>query len=193
VYRRWDEGCHNSLQLYREIKEQGYSGSPAAVSRYVTCLRTGKWLEPSSQQPPLRSYTPHQAVWLFMHMQEKLTQEEQADVEEFQRRSADLVGLRDLVQRFVTLMQHRCLEQLDVWIADATCASWSEVRRFATGLRNDLAVIKAALTLPWSQGQVEGQVNRLKLLKRQMYGRATFDVLRQRVLSRSSASHGKCA
>ncbi len=193
LYRRWDEGCHNSLQLSREIKEQGYSGSPAAVSRYVTCLRTGKWLEPTSPQPSLRSYTPHQAVWLFMRTQEKLTPEEQVDGEEFERRSTDLLGLRDMVQRFVALMQQRSLEQLDLWIADAINASWTEVRRFATGLRNDLAVVKAALTLPWSQGQVEGQVNRLKLLKRQMYGRATFHVLRQRVLSRPSTSHGKCA
>ncbi len=128
-----------------------------------------------------------------MRPQEKLTPEEQADGEEFERRSTDLLGLRDMVQRFVALMQQRSLEQLDLWIADATNASWTEVRRFATGLCNDLAVVKAALTLPWSQGQVEGQVNRLKLLKRQMYGRATFDVLRQRVLSRPSTSHGKCA
>jgi transposase len=193
LYQRWQEGCHNSLQLYREIKEQGYSGSPAAVSRYVTCLRTGTWLSPSPQQPPLRSYTPHRAVWLFVQAQKKLTRQEQADIEEFQRRSADLVGLRDLIQRFVTLMQQRSLEQLDIWIADATNASWSEVRRFAHGLHNDYASISAALTLPWSQGQVEGQVNRLKLLKRQMYGRATFEVLRQRVLARPSTSHGKCA
>jgi len=193
LHRRWQEGCHNSLLLYREIKEQGYSGSPSVVSRYITCLRTGKWLESSPQQFSLRSYTPHQAVWLFVRTQEKLTQQEQDDVEEFQRRSVDLVGLRDLAQRFVTLMQQRCLEQLDAWIADAINALWPEVRSFATGIRNDRVVIGSALTLPWSQGQVEGQVNRLKLLKRQMYGRATFDVLRQRVLSRPSISHGKCA
>jgi transposase len=90
-------------------------------------------------------------------------------------------------------MQQRSLEQLDVWIADAANAAWSELRSFATGLRDDRPIGRAALTLPWSQGQVEGQVNRLKLIKRQMYGRATFPVLRQRVLSRPSASHGKCA
>jgi transposase len=114
-------------------------------------------------------------------------------VEEIQRRSAELVGLRDVVQRFVALMQQRCLEQLDVWIADAVHASWSELRSFARGLCNDRPIIRAALTLPWSQGQVEGQVNRLKLLKRQMYGRAKFDLLRQRVLARPCTSHGKCA
>jgi transposase len=106
LYRRWhEEECHNGLQLYREIKAQGYSGSPAAVSRYVTALRTGKWLELSPARPPLRSYTPHQAVWLFVRTQNKLNLEEQADLAEFQRRSAELIGLRDLVQRFVALMR----------------------------------------------------------------------------------------
>jgi transposase len=139
------------------------------VSRYVTALRTGQWLKPSPEPAPLRSSTPHQAVWLFVRTQEQLTEQELADVEEFQRRSADLVGLRDVVQRFVAVMQQRSLEQLDVWIADPVNASWSELRSFARGLRDDHAIIRAALTLPWSQGQVEGQVNRLKLIKRQMY------------------------
>lgn len=159
----------------------------------MTCLRTGTWLQPSLEPPPLRRDKPHQAVWLFLRTQEKLTQEERADVEEFERRSADLVGLRDVVQRFVAVMQQRSLEQLDAWIADAPRASWSELRSFARGRRDDDAIIRAAMTLPWSQGHGEGQVHRLKLIKRQMSGRAAFDVLRQRVLARPSPSLGKCA
>ena len=68
----------------------------------------------------------------------------------------------------------------------AVCHSSSvELRGFASGIKRDYAAVKAALSLPWSQGQVEGQITRLKLLKRQMYGRAHFDVLRSRVLRRA--------
>lgn len=73
-------------------------------------------------------------------------------------------------------------EELDGWIAKATTSGIAEVRRYARGLLTDKAAVQAGVTLAWSNGQVEGQIHRLKLLKRQMYGRAGFDLLRRRVL-----------
>ncbi len=74
------------------------------------------------------------------------------------------------------------MKDLDAWLAEARACGVSAVETFAAGLEQDGAAVRAALTLPWSNGQAEGQINRLKLLKRQSYGRASFDLLRRRVL-----------
>jgi transposase len=90
-----------------------------------------------------------------------------------------------LAQGFGRLVRERQAEALDVWLVDAERSTVPELRRFAASLRSDYAEVKAALVLPWSNGQTEGQVHRLKLIKRQMYGRANFDLLRRRVLHRA--------
>jgi transposase len=87
----------------------------------------------------------------------------------------------DLTQTFATMARERSGERLDAWLDEAACAA-PALGRFAKGLRADYDAVRAGLTVVWSNGQVEGQVNKLKLIKRQMYGRAKFDLLRQRVL-----------
>ena len=88
-----------------------------------------------------------------------------------------------LSQEFAEMVKERKASALEDWIARARVSEGlADLSRFAEGLESDLAAVKAALSLPWSNGQVEGQVNRLKLIKRQMFGRAKFDLLRQRVL-----------
>ena len=96
-----------------------------------------------------------------------------------------MVAATALARELITMVHDRRGHALDDWIE----RTWNpaiprELRTFATGLRSDYDAVKAALTTAWSNGQVEGQVNRLKLIKRQMYGRAKFDLLRQRVLYR---------
>ena len=93
-----------------------------------------------------------------------------------------------LANEFLVLLREKRREELSNWLAQAT---QSPLASFAAGLRRDLAAVQAAFSSPWSQGQVEGQVNRLKMLKRQMYGRASFPLLRSRVLAtRSSEQKG---
>jgi transposase len=87
-----------------------------------------------------------------------------------------------LAQAFAQMVRDRQGVQLDAWSAGVKASGIGELNRFAAGLLTDEAAVRAGLTLVWSNGQVEGNVNRLKLIKRQMYGRATFDLLRQRVL-----------
>ena len=81
------------------------------------------------------------------------------------------------------MVRERTAERLEPWLEEVLASPWRELKRFAQGLRQDYAAVKAALTWPYSNGPTEGHVNRLKLLKRQMYGRAKLDLLRQRVLS----------
>jgi transposase len=91
----------------------------------------------------------------------------------------------ELIQEFTTMLREREGERLDAWLSRVEEQGVSELQGFASGLRKDYDALKAGLTLEWSQGQVEGQVHRLKLLKRQMYGRGHFDLLRKRVLKRA--------
>ena len=91
----------------------------------------------------------------------------------------DLVSARDLMDRFHRIIQHRKSADLESWIADAKPTLLAS---FTTGIINDRSAVKAALTEPWSNGQTEGQNTKLKLVKRQMYGRAKLDLLRARLL-----------
>jgi hypothetical protein len=99
------------------------------------------------------------------------------------RADSDIEQTYSLAQTFSQLVRERKSEELDSWVESAKATGIPELRSFAAGLVRDKAAVLAALSLPWSNGQVEGQVHRLKLIKRQMYGRAHFDLLRQRVLN----------
>ena len=189
--KRWEQGCHNGLQLAREIQAQGFLGSASLVGHL-----TGDWRarlpgppervrgKKRQAAPPVKCrLSPRHASWLFVKAQEQLTAEQRALIERICQANADLQELYQLGQDFVMMVRQRQARRLDAWLAQAQKSSSVELRGFASGVKRDYAAVKAALSLPWSQGQVEGQITRLKLLKRQMYGRARFDLLRLRVLS----------
>jgi len=178
---RWEAGCQNVQQLWREICEQGYGGSSQAVRRFVSLWsRT-----PASRPEPLpHPASPRHAAWLLMHSDDKLTDEERAERDALRQQDAILQELYDIAQEFRRFVREQDSQALDDWLRKATATSIREIRGFARHLQRDLAAVEAALRLPWSNGQTEGQITRLKLLKRQMYGRAKLDLLRIRVLHR---------
>jgi transposase len=96
--------------------------------------------------------------------------------------SDDLATVCQLAQRFVAMVKNRQVDALDPWLADTQAGSVLRLKTFAEGILKDYDAVRAALEFEWSNGQVEGQVNRLKVIKRIMYGRANFDLLRLRVL-----------
>lgn len=191
--KRWEEGCHNGSQLARELRAQGFRGSASLVRRL-----TGEWRarvpgppervrgKKRQAAPPVkRRLSPRHASWLFVTDQKQLTADQRALLEHICHTNADLQDLYQLGQDFVQMVKQRQARRLDSWLARASQSSSVELRGFASGIKRDYAAVKAALSLPWSQGQVEGQMTRLKLLKRQMYGRAHFELLRSRVLRRA--------
>jgi transposase len=89
---------------------------------------------------------------------------------------------QELVLSYREMVNNHKAENLDSWLLQAESSSIPELVRLAAGYRSDYAAVRAGLTSVWSNGQVEGQINRLKLIKRQMFGRAGFDFLRKRVL-----------
>ncbi len=185
LLRRWDEGCHVATRLWREIRAMGYAHSYTNVSRFLAQLRL-----PVGQRPSIfrehgtadKAPTPRKVAMLFIRLPTDLTDEQRMTVNQVCAADAAVAIAHRLGQDFAALLREREGGRLDAWIADACASGVGELRRFAQGLLLDEAAVRAGLTLEWSNGQTEGHVNRLKTLKRQMYGRAGFVLLRQRLL-----------
>jgi transposase len=194
---QWVAGEHNIASLYQAIRAQGYSGSETGVRNYLRALREemGQERRPRRYYPPVSKQSQrHQrtglssrrATWLVLRKPEDLSAEDQRLLTLLQQAHPQVKTACELAQTFVQMIRARSASTLEPWLKEAHESGVPELRTFATGIRRDQAAILAALTYEWSQGQVEGQVNRLKLIKRQAYGRAEFDLLRHRVLARST-------
>jgi transposase len=114
---------------------------------------------------------------------EKLTAQQQQQLEQMCQASEDLCAAYELSQDFVDMLNQRKVQALPEWLRRARSSGIPELKSVAKSLQQDYAAIEAACSQPWNQGQVEGQINRLKCLKRQMYGRAQLDLLRLRLLN----------
>jgi len=181
--KRWDEGCHNATQIWHEIRELGFGGARRTVGDWATKKR--KSMESSVSDRMSRKIAPwsaSRAAWLLVKQKEELTEEDKQALERMKEADEKITEAYDLGQRFTGMIRERRPESLLPWLEDAAKSRISALKGFANGIKQDLAAVTNALSLPWSNGQTEGQVNRLKLIKRQMYGRANFDLLRNRVL-----------
>ncbi len=185
--RRWAEGCRNGARLWRDLRDAGFKGGMRVVTEWANRQRL---LEPKRQFGPapasatqrLRqpaAYPTRRVTRMLTADLPLLADSDRAYVERLLGLSPALAAARDLALRFGALVRARSANALTPWLADAAN---SELRGFAAGLRQDEQAVRAALTLPWSSGQVEGQVTRLKLVKRQGYGRAKLDLLRARLV-----------
>ena len=184
--RRWTEGCHNATKLWHEIQDQGYAGGRSTLARFVFTLRTKgtKYFRRTMapRQPKAKPPSPRQAAMLLARRPEKLQPDEQELLARLTACCPEIPTLYALTQGFAEVFRKQQEEALQDWLADARRTGLPEIGRFCDGLLRDGAAVIAAVTLPWSNGQVEGQIHRLKLVKRQMYGRAKFALLRRRVL-----------
>ena len=183
---RWDEGCHTATRLWREIREMGYRSSYTNVVRFLAHLRLPVGERPSISRDRISAHrppTPRHVAILLVRRAETLTAEEQQEIERLCQADPTIAQVYALTQDFVAMAHERQGERLDAWVTAATASESADLRRFAAGLLLDKAAVQAGLTLEWSNGQTEGQINRLKTVKRQMYGRAGFALLRQRVLN----------
>jgi transposase len=188
--QRLQEGCHNLAQIYREIDQQGYAGTYSTLYQHCRNLQVNQKGELSSLlltnnlEQPKRHYSPRQAAFLFIRRPEELSDEQQADLDVMLGEHSQFRRWYELVQQFMALMRQRDLVALDAWLIAVEETGSGSMKRFVSGLRSNYAEVAAALSYKWSNGPVEGHVNRLKMVKRQMFGRANFDLLRQRVLYR---------
>jgi transposase len=195
---RWAAGCDNAMQLWREVQERGYPGSASNLRQLLAKWRRAPGRPgkrgprcdgPGEQEaghepppPPVRLYSPRRTTWLLLREPAALTDDEWAYVIQLRATCPALARLQALASAFHDLVREHDVAALPRWLERADESEIPEVKGFADGLRADRAAVEAGLTLPWSQGQVEGQVNRLKLLKRAGYGRSNLDLLRLRLV-----------
>ena len=197
LHQRWSEGARNVTHLVAELQKQGYRGSETIVFDYLRPLhKHPEWLAAYQQQQQRAAQgkltaplSPREAAWLFVCPPSKLTLAQVRQLDPLRRGDEELGKAYELVQDFRTMVTRRQLAFLPRWIEEAKGSGLPELRRFAEGLLRDYDAVRAALSFQYSQGQTEGQVHRLKLIKRQGYGRASFDLLRLRVLHGSGRPH----
>ena len=135
--------------------------------------------------PALRKIVPWsigRTAWLLVKRDTDLDQEEKQALERVKQADHVVAHAYQLAQAFQEMVREQQVENLIPWLNDVATSGIAALVSFANGIRQDLAAVKNALSLPWSNGQTEGQINRLKFIKRQMYGRANFDLLRRRVI-----------
>jgi transposase len=178
LQQRWDQGCTDAAQLFTEIQARGYRGSKRSARRYLQPLRatlTALALPP----PPLtvREVTR----WITSHP-DHLTDEDKDQLSRVKDRSPQLSATASHVTAFAVMMTGRHGERLPGWITAVDAADLPHLHSFTRGIRRDQAAVTNGLTLAHSSGAVEGNVCRVKALKRQMFGRANLDLLRKRTL-----------
>jgi transposase len=187
LIRRWRETQADSVQLWRELQALGYTHSARTVCRFITRLRRAADAghQPESQGSPYtRPQGPSARAVSFAMVcpAAKRSTEVQTYLDQLCQVDTHIARAYMLSQTFLTLVRERRGEALEAWMAEAIDSGIAALARFAHGLRDDLRAIIAGLTLEWSNGVTEGQIHRLKLLKRQSYGRAGVALLRQRIL-----------
>src|SRR5260370_30830215 len=183
VFQRWESGCHNMVRLHQELVARGYKGSYASVRDHlVRRLPEGKKNSAKGNELSPAPLSPRQATFLFLRRSEKLTPEEQADLLTLRQSHPEVNQTYDLVQQFAQMLRTRTGEQLDTWLAKVAESQIPEFQSFLLGIERDKLAIAAGFTFPHTNGDVEGNITKLNLLKRMGYGSAGFPLLRQRVL-----------
>jgi transposase len=192
LVQRWNAGYRDTRQLCAELRQRGYRGSYPTVARDPQRLRQAQGATPRQRlggkplvavsdprQPPL---TARRAAWLVLRHADQRTAVESQQLTQWRAQPGELAEAITLTEDVVQLIRQRQGAPLDPWLQRAAQSTLGVFQRFAQGLRDDDAAVKAGMTLPWSTGPVEGHINRLKMLKRQMCGRARLDLLSCRFL-----------
>ena len=192
IIERWNRGQRNGRQTLRDLRAKGFTGNYATVLRYLNRLRDAQQgaapHRPRARPgPPLvaapkQVLTPRTAAWTVLRPLERRGSEDNALLARLCEAAPTLATAVELAEEFAALVRERKPERLDPWLRRAQDSAVPALQRFAKRLSSDYDAVRAAVTLAWSNGQVEGQVNRLKTLKRQMYGRASLDLLERRFL-----------
>jgi transposase len=189
VMEHWNEGRRNGRTLLRELQRLGYRGSYATLMRYLRRLQAPQGSAAPARSrlvlvavAPRRELTPRSAAWTVLRREERRNAQDQEVLVELRRYNPELDEAIALAEEFAALVRERKPERLDLWLQRAQDGTVVLLRRFAKRLSADYEAVRAAVTLGWSNGPVEGQINRLKMLKRTMYGRAGLDLLGRRFL-----------
>jgi transposase len=189
LWRRWEQGQQEGKQLFSEIRQLGYIGSYASLMRFLTPWReaqgaVGKAPQPREANHPgaVRHVSPRVAVALLSKPKPQLTGKQREIVEILKLRCPNFAAMRHLVLSFRGILCNGKVSSFRKWMRKAEEVGIGVIRASVRQLKRDMAAVENAVEQVWSNGPVEGHINRLKNLKRQMYGRAKFELLRARTL-----------
>lgn len=178
LHQRFNDGITNATQLLSEITTRGYRGSYQLLRDYLRPFRTTGHAAPPAPTPP----TVRRVTGWIMTDPQNMDPDDQQLLDAILARSPHLTALAGHVRSFATMMCQLRGHELETWLTAADADDLPALRSFTLGIRRDQDAVTAGLTLPWNSGRVEGHVNRIKMLKRQMFGRAKPDLLRKRIL-----------
>jgi transposase len=178
LHQRWNEGCANVRQLHAELRDRGYQGGYGTIRDYVQPFRELGAAPPAVPGPPKARDL---ASWILTDPG-RLGDDEKTKLAQVRERCPHVDALASHVTEFAKILTGLHGDRLDDWITTVEADDQPDLHSFTRGLKHDHDAVLNGLTLHWSSGVVEGNVNRLKMIKRQMYGRATFGLLRKRVL-----------
>ncbi len=186
ITQRWHSGCYSATEILHEIRQMGYKGARSIMMDWVskTFKTQRRASHSSSPSKTIVPWSPRRGSWLLVKRKDELTEEEKQAIERMKQADGKVAEAYDLGQRFAYMIRERQSEALSSWLDDAAKSGMEALKQFAKSIKQDITAVTNALLLSWSNGQTEGQVNRLKLIKRQMYGRASFALLRKRVIAR---------
>ena len=193
ILRRWKHGCRNATQIHREFVEQGYPGAYQNVVRITRYLKEQEVLgEPLPAVSP--GISAGHAAGILVKRSENRSEEETQTLKRLKTIHWITERCCTLFEEFAGMLrdkeqtsEEQARRRLEEWTGWAKASGIAELEAFAVKLLQDTDAVVAAMDLPYSQGQTEGRINKLKLVKRSMYGRGKFDLLRQRVLYASAA------
>ena len=179
ICQRWNQRITDASQIHAELQQRGWTGSPQTVRRYVHLLRrAGTVVTPAPAVPKTREITR----WL-LSRPDRLDPDDQARLAAIRAGCPHLDALAGHIRDFADMMTRRQgLLALEDWLTAAEADDQPQLHSFAHGIRRDQPAVTAGLALPWSSAAMEGNVNKIKMIKRQMYGRAGFALLRKRVI-----------
>jgi len=195
--RSWAEGTTKVRHLFSDIRHRAYTGSFSHLARFLApwrnCGQSEDDLSADQEAPAAlpvrvmdpttgRPISPLVAAALCVKPRRQMTARQIVNVDALKVASAEFTAMRRLAMRFRGLLRGGNVEKLDVWLKDARGSGVYGMQRFARALRHDIEAVRNAVLEPWSNGQTEGQINRLKTLKRAMYGRAGINLLRARLM-----------
>lgn len=173
---RWDEGAHNALALWREMQAQGFPGQSGVVSQWAQRRRLA---ERANQSGLARTPSARVIARLLTTARDDLAKSEAILVAAIEVNVPELIVARTTIGDFQSMIRSKTATKLEEWLQ---AAQSSLVNSFANGVEKDMAAVRNAIISPWSNGQTEGQITRLKLVKRQMYGRGKLDLLQARLI-----------
>jgi transposase len=192
MLERWNGGCHIGTVIRRECEARGYRGGQTTLLAYITQLRIASGLPPKKRcgvqaapisDPNERLPSSRNLSFLVLRKAEKLDAEEQVRLGQLREVDSEIATAIVLAQEFVSIVRERQHEVLDSWLENTEQSGIAVLLSFAKGIRRDYDAVKAGVTLKYSNGPTEGHITRLKMLKRQMFGRAKLDLLKKRLMA----------